>query len=105
MDERVDELTKIKNDLKNNEQLVSEQTTTIQAILMERDDLNNLIQKLSKEKVNQNKLFLGKDITTLEWWYHLNKMYIKFMNLKSRSICKWCYDNKVHKVGFRNILN
>ena len=57
MDERVDELTKIKNDLKNNEQLVSEQTTTIQAILMERDDLNNLIQKLSKEKVNQNKLF------------------------------------------------
>jgi len=57
VDERVDELTKIKNDLKNNEQLVSEQTTTIQAILMERDDLNNLIQKLSKEKVNQNKLF------------------------------------------------
>jgi adenylosuccinate lyase len=53
----VDELTKIKNDLKNNEQLVSEQTTTIQAILMERDDLNNLIQKLSKEKVNQNKPF------------------------------------------------
>jgi hypothetical protein len=44
-------LTKIKNDLKNNEQLVAEQTTTIQAIPMERDDLNNLIQKLSKEKV------------------------------------------------------
>ncbi len=66
MDERVDELTKIKNDLKNNEQLVSEQTTTIQAILMERDDLNNLIQKLSKEKVNQNKLF---DTFKIIWIY------------------------------------
>jgi hypothetical protein len=66
VDERVDELTKIKNDLKNNEQLVSEQTTTIQAILMERDDLNNLIQKLSKEKVNQNKLF---DTFKIIWIY------------------------------------
>lgn len=36
---------------------------------------------------------------------HLNKMCIKIVNLKGRRICKWCYDNKVHKVGFRNILN
>jgi hypothetical protein len=48
-----------------NEQLVSEQTTTIQNILAERDCLNDLIQKLSKEKVRtslilKNSLFLVK---------------------------------------------
>ena len=51
VDERVDELNRIKTDLKNNEQLVSEQTSTIQNILVERDTLNSLIQKLTKEKV------------------------------------------------------
>jgi archaellum component FlaC len=50
VDERVEELTKIKNDLKSNEQLVSEQTVTIQSILSERDNLNELIEKLTKEK-------------------------------------------------------
>lgn len=50
VDERVEELTKIKNDLKNNELLVSEQTITIQSILSERDNLNETIEKLTKEK-------------------------------------------------------
>lgn len=36
---------------------------------------------------------------------HLNEMYIKIVNHKGRRICKWCYDNKVHKVDFRDILN
>lgn len=36
---------------------------------------------------------------------HLNKMYLRVVNLKARRVCKWCYDNKVHKIGVRNILN
>lgn len=49
--DRVDELNKIKNDLKKNETTVAEQAQTIQNILNERDVLNGLIQKLTKEKV------------------------------------------------------
>lgn len=50
VNERVDELNTIKSDLKRNEVLVGEQADTIQNILNERDALNNLIQKLTKEK-------------------------------------------------------
>lgn len=32
-------------------------------------------------------------------------MYLLFVNLRARRVCKWCYDNKVHKVGVRKILN
>jgi hypothetical protein len=53
VNERVQELTKIKNDLKRNEAIVQEQTHTIQIILSERDNLNNLIHTLSKEKVRK----------------------------------------------------
>jgi hypothetical protein len=44
-------LTKIKQDLKSNEELVSDQAETIKNILSERDNLNDLIQNLTKEKV------------------------------------------------------
>lgn len=50
MNDRVEELTKIKNDLKHNETIVSEQSETIQAILNERDNLNQMIEKLIREK-------------------------------------------------------
>ena len=51
VEERVEELNKIKIDLKKNEAIVSEQANTIQTILQERDQLNGLIQKLTQEKV------------------------------------------------------
>jgi hypothetical protein len=51
VNERVNELNRIKIDLKRNEELVSEQTKTIQSFLGERDHLNEMIQKLTKEKV------------------------------------------------------
>ena len=51
VDERVEELTRIKIDLKRNETIVAEQAQTIQKILSERDGLNEIIQKLAKEKV------------------------------------------------------
>lgn len=51
MDERVEELTKIRNELKRNEAIVTEQTQTIQSILAERDNLYNVIQTLHNEKV------------------------------------------------------
>ncbi len=51
VDEKVNELNKIKHELKRNETTVSEQAVTIQNILSERDALNNLIQKLTREKV------------------------------------------------------
>jgi len=57
---------------------------------------------------NQNKLFWKRYYNftmLLPSDVHLNKMYIKIVNLKARRVCKWCYDNKVHNVGFRNILN
>jgi chromosome segregation ATPase len=50
VNERVEELSKIKNDLKKNESTVAEQAQTIQNILNERDALNGFIQKLTKEK-------------------------------------------------------
>lgn len=51
VDERVEELTRIRNELKRNEAVVVEQAITIQNILAERDNLHNIIDKLSKEKV------------------------------------------------------
>lgn len=51
VDEKVDELTRIKDELKRNEALVSEQAITIQNILIEKDTLNCFIQKLTKEKI------------------------------------------------------
>ena len=44
------ELDRIRNDLRKNEATVAEQAQTIQNILSERDILNGLIQKLTKEK-------------------------------------------------------
>jgi hypothetical protein len=43
-------LNRIRNDLRRNEATVTEQAQTIQNILNERDILNGLIQKLTKEK-------------------------------------------------------
>ena len=51
VDERVEELTKIRLELKRNEAIVVEQAITIQNILAERDNLHTIIDKLSKEKV------------------------------------------------------
>lgn len=50
VEERVEELNKIKQDLKKNEQIVTEQAQTIQNILNERDVLNGVIQRLTREK-------------------------------------------------------
>lgn len=50
VNDRVDELDRIRNDLRKNEATVAEQAQTIQNILSERDILNGLIQKLTKEK-------------------------------------------------------
>ena len=50
MNDRVNELDRIRNDLRKNEATVAEQAQTIQNILSERDILNGLIQKLTKEK-------------------------------------------------------
>ena len=50
VNDRVDELDRIRNDLRKNETTVAEQAQTIQSILSERDTLNGLIQKLTKEK-------------------------------------------------------
>lgn len=55
VDERVEELTKIRLELKRNEAIVVEQAITIQNILAERDNLHTIIDKLSKEKVTPNK--------------------------------------------------
>ena len=57
VEERVEELNKIKIDLKKNEAIVSEQANTIQTILQERDQLNGLIQKLTQEKVKMDNDF------------------------------------------------
>ena len=51
VNDRVAELNRIKSDLKKNESIVCEQSETIQNILNERDNLNNMIQKLNREKV------------------------------------------------------
>lgn len=51
VDERVEELTKIKLELKRNEAIVVEQAQTIHNILAERDNLYSVIEKLTKEKV------------------------------------------------------
>jgi predicted nuclease with TOPRIM domain len=51
VDERVDELNTIKSDLRKNEQLVNEQAETIKNILNERDSLNEIIKRLTQEKV------------------------------------------------------
>lgn len=51
VEERVQELSKIKLELKRNESIVAEQAQTIQNILSERDSLYNVIDKLTKEKV------------------------------------------------------
>jgi chromosome segregation ATPase len=50
VDNKVEELTNIKSELKRNECLVNEQAQTIQSILVERDSLNFLIKKLTREK-------------------------------------------------------
>ena len=50
VEERVDELNKIREDLKKNEIIVAEQAQTIQNILNERDVLNGVIQRLTREK-------------------------------------------------------
>lgn len=57
VNERVEELNSIKSDLRRNEVLVTQQAETIQKILDERDCLNDLIQQLTKEKVDLFFLF------------------------------------------------
>ena len=52
VNERVDELNKIKIDLKQNEALIVDQSETIKTILNERNSLNILVEKMTKEKVS-----------------------------------------------------
>ena len=51
INERNDELNKVRTDLKHSEAAFTEQTQTIKSLLVERDSLNNLIEKMNKEKV------------------------------------------------------
>ncbi len=48
VDERVEELTRIRVELKRHEMLVNEQTLTIQSILSERDSLANEVRELQR---------------------------------------------------------
>ena len=34
----------------------------------------------------------------------LNETYIKIVNLKGRRVCKWCYENKPHKIDYRKLM-
>lgn len=49
--ERTEEINQIKTDLRKNNILVAEQAETIQTILAEKNELNNIIETLKKEKV------------------------------------------------------
>lgn len=48
--ERTEEINQIKTDLRKNNILVAEQAETIQTILAEKNELNNIIETLKKEK-------------------------------------------------------
>ena len=37
--------------------------------------------------------------------FSMNKMYYRIVNLKARRVCKWCYENKPYKIGFRKLVN
>ena len=52
VDDGVNELEKVKTELKQNEQIVAEQASTILSISNERDSLIVFIDKFKNEKVN-----------------------------------------------------
>jgi hypothetical protein len=57
--------------------------------------------------VSQNKLFWKRYFNyrlLKPCDFSMNKMYIKILNLKARRVCKWCYENKPYKIGFRDIM-
>ena len=83
VDERVEELTKIKLELKRNEAIVVEQAQTIHNILAERDNLYSVIEKLTKEKVRIYNLSMTeysiKSNKIVSYYYHI-KNYSKIKN-------------------------